>query len=190
MRRLPITLVLLLACRSADKMPDSTLSVDGAAPASTPTLRAPSNAVVTPRGLAPLVVGMTIGEASAELKTGLVAPPGADTSSCTYLQWSDAPEGVRIMTTAGRIARIDVNSGSNATAEGARVGDSEQRIDSLYKGRVVTSPHKYAPGHYLTVTPTAPADGDYRIVFETDGQRVTRYRVGRRPAVEYVEGCG
>ena len=27
------------------------------------------------------------------------------------------------------------------------------------------------------------------IVFETDGQRLTAYRSGRRPAVEYVEGC-
>jgi hypothetical protein len=30
----------------------------------------------------------------------------------------------------------------------------------------------------------------FRIVFETDGQRVTRFRAGRLPAVQYVEGCG
>jgi hypothetical protein len=134
--------------------------------------------------------GGTFAEASAALKTGLVAPPGADTSACTYLQWSDAPEGVRIMTAGGRIARIDVNSGSTATADGARVGDTEQRIDSLYKGRVVSSPHKYTKGHYLTVSPVAKTDSTYRIVFETDGQRVTKYRAGRRPEVELVEGCG
>jgi hypothetical protein len=26
-------------------------------------------------------------------------------------------------------------------------------------------------------------------VFETDGQRVTNYRVGRKPEVQWVEGC-
>jgi hypothetical protein len=187
--RLPsITLVVLLAgCSTTEKAPDSA-TVEKPAPATTAS--APAQAVVTERGIAPLTVGMTIAEASAALKTGLVAPPGADTSACTYLQWSDAPEGVRIMTAGGRIARIDVNSGSTATADGARVGDTEQRIDSLYKGRVVSSPHKYTKGHYLTVSPVAKSDSAYRIVFETDGQRVTKYRAGRRPEVELVEGCG
>jgi hypothetical protein len=35
-----------------------------------------------------------------------------------------------------------------------------------------------------------PSDTALRLVFETEGARVTRFRVGRRPAVEYVEGCG
>jgi hypothetical protein len=32
--------------------------------------------------------------------------------------------------------------------------------------------------------------GNNRIVFETDGKKVVKYRSGRLPAVEYVEGCG
>jgi hypothetical protein len=28
------------------------------------------------------------------------------------------------------------------------------------------------------------------IVFETDGKRVTMFRAGRMPEVEWVEGCG
>ena len=28
-----------------------------------------------------------------------------------------------------------------------------------------------------------------RLIFETDGQRVVRYRAGITPAVKYVEGC-
>ena len=35
----------------------------------------------------------------------------------------------------------------------------------------------------------AAADSMYRIVFETDGPRVTQYRSGRVPAVDYGEGC-
>ena len=34
-----------------------------------------------------------------------------------------------------------------------------------------------------------PADTTRRLVFETDGARVLRYRAGRRPEVEWVEGC-
>ena len=94
------------------------------------------------------------------------------------------------MVEEGRIARIDVDSGSVATAAGARVGDTEDRVMSLYPGRVTVSPQKYTSGHYLTVTPASPADSVFRIVFETEHGRVTHFRAGRRPPVEYVEGCG
>ena len=59
----------------------------------------------------------------------------------------------------------------------------------LYRGRVKTEPHKYVQGgHYLIVT--SPTDTMHQIVFETDGKRVTTYRVGRTPEVRWVEGCG
>jgi hypothetical protein len=81
-----------------------------------------------------------------------------------------------------------VRSGTIPTAAGARIGDTEARIKSLYEGRVTTTPHKYVKGgHYLTVT---PADTSYRIVFETNGKKVTSFRSGRVPEVEQVEGCG
>ena len=88
-----------------------------------------------------------------------------------------------------RIARVDVRSGTIATAEGAQIGDSSDRIRRLYAGRVTASPHKYTAGQYLTVGPASPADGEFRLVFETEGERVTRYRSGKLPQVQYVEGC-
>ncbi len=59
----------------------------------------------------------------------------------------------------------------------------------LYPGQVSISPHKYVDGHYLIVTPSAPADSTYRLVFETDGKLVTRFRSGKMPEVTWVEGC-
>ena len=60
---------------------------------------------------------------------------------------------------------------------------------ALYGGRVKSEPHKYVRGgHYLVVP--SPADSDAQLVFETDGKRVTSYRVGRLPEVRWVEGCG
>jgi hypothetical protein len=93
------------------------------------------------------------------------------------------------MAVGGQIARVEVTDSTVATAAGARVGDSEARINQLYAGRVQTGPHKYTNGHYLTVRRGTGADSAYRLVFETDGRRVTRYRGGRMPEVEWVEGC-
>jgi hypothetical protein len=94
------------------------------------------------------------------------------------------------MTAKGRIVRVDVDSGPTATVAGARIGDSEARINTLYAGRVETSPSKYTAGHYLSVKRPAAADSANRFIFETDGRKVTRYRAGRMPEVGYVEGCG
>jgi hypothetical protein len=86
------------------------------------------------------------------------------------------------------VARIDVDSAGIPTVEGAQVGDTEARIFELYHGRVASLPHKYLKdGHNLVVPQTST--GTSRYVFETDGKRVLRYRVGRPPAVDLVEGC-
>ena len=145
---------------------------------------------VTEHGIGRLRVEMTIAEATPVVQGLLVIPEGADTAQCAYLEWHDGPVGVGVMVERGRIARVDVDSATVATAAGARVGDSEERIQSLYAGRVTVSPDKYTDGHYLTVMPADPADSAFRIIFETEHDRVVRYRAGRRPAVEYVERCG
>jgi hypothetical protein len=133
---------------------------------------------------------MTLSDARAALSGALGAPKGRDPTGCDYVKWRGGPPGVRVMIEEGRIARIDVDSAAVPTTTGARVGDMEQRIKSLYPGQVTVTPLKYTDGHYLTVTPASPSDSGFRIVFETEKGRVTRYRAGRRPPVEYVEGCG
>ena len=142
---------------------------------------------VSEHGLGPLRTGMTVAQAKTALGSALVVPAEYDSAGCDYARWSAAPAGVRVMLDQGRIARIEVDSANVATAAGARVGDTEQRIQSLYPGRVTVTPHKYEDGKYLTVNTVG--DSSLAIVFETSKGRVTRYRAGRRPAVEYVEGC-
>ena len=75
------------------------------------------------------------------------------------------------------------------TREGAAVGDAEEKVLSLYGARARVEPHKYTGpvGHYIVVA--SPGDSNFRMVFETDGQRVLRFRAGRRPAVDFVERC-
>jgi hypothetical protein len=89
----------------------------------------------------------------------------------------------------GSIARVDVRSGTMPTEEGARIGDPDEQVRRVYEGRVTASPHKYTEGQYLTVTPASAADSAFRLVFETENGRVTRYRSGKLPQVLYVEGC-
>lgn len=141
---------------------------------------------MTPTGWGPIRVGMTVPEARKALGGSLADPRNRE---CDHVHPRPAPSGVLLMIVQGRVARVEVNDTTVATAEGARVGDSEARIEALYPGRVQSVPHKYEDGHYLIVRRGAGADTVYRLVFETDGRRVTRFRGGRVPEVEWVEGC-
>jgi len=181
-------LLAAMACGTGERSPsgDSAAAARDSSAGTNPTAR-PADSVVTEHGLGPLRAGMTIAEATTALGGALAVPTEYDTTLCDYAVWRGAPRGVRVMVDQGRIARVEVDSANVATAAGARVGDSEERIQSLYPGRVSVTPHKYEDGHYLTVN--GVGDSGVAIVFETSKGRVTRYRAGRRPAVEYVEGC-
>lgn len=134
---------------------------------------------------------MRVGMSSAEVRTtlGLAAAAPFAKGTCEYLEAAALPVRLYFMTESDTLVRIDVRDSTVATREGARVGDTEARIASLYGSALRVTPHKYTgpKGHYLTVTPAN--DSTHLIVFETDGERVTTYRVGRKPQVEYVEGC-
>lgn len=157
-------------------------STDSAAPPGGTSYR------ITPNSFGPLRVGMTVAEAAAAMGGGFAAPRGYD-GGCGYATLTKAPAGLAVMLEGGKIARFEVRSGGIKTAEGAGIGDSETRIKGLYGSTVASTPHKYVQGgHYLTVKPSSSSTN--RIVFETDGTRVTEYRSGKTPEVEQVERCG
>src|SRR5690606_21945109 len=137
----------------------------------------------TMQGSGPFRIGMTLSELAPHLATDV------DTTSlrpeCDYVRGAEAPDSMLFMIEDGRLARVDVIGGTAATGECAPVGEAADRILAPYPS-AVRGPHKYTDGAYLTV---AGADSTSKFVFETDGQRVTRYRAGVVPAVEYVEGC-
>ena len=144
---------------------------------------------VTATGYGALRVGMSVASAALALKSPVPSTTGLDTA-CAYVRFANAPPGMRIMVVNGNVARIEIDSTSIATGLGARIGDPETRIHELYGSRVVVQPHKYTPnGHYLIINPIPASDTGYKLVFETDGSRVTKYRAGRMPEVEWVERC-
>jgi hypothetical protein len=98
---------------------------------------------------------------------------------------------MRTMWVAATLARIDIGAPKLPTDRGVSVGDKAAKVEQLYGGSVTAMPAKYDPrGKYLVVKVGSGSDTTRRIVFETDSTtRITRYRVGREPEVEWVEGC-
>jgi hypothetical protein len=139
-------------------------------------------------GIGPIRVGMTIQQAEASARTRLLSQ-GGKLGNCWYVKPQGGPRDISFMVISGQIARVDIDGNSRITTiSGAKIGDSEDRIKSLYAVRI--TPHEYVRGgHYLTFIPTDTSDRQYRMVFETDGKRVKLIRAGRLPEVEYVEGC-
>lgn len=192
-------LLLATACGGGGEdrsgTPDSTAGATAAPPPTRDSAAARDTAwTLRHDGIGPLRVGMTVEEARAALGGDFTAP-GPDVGmpdgpeACQYARSGRFPAGVWVMLEGLRIARVEVDSGAIATAAGARIGDTEARINELYPGRVTVWPHKYTDGHYLYVRPAEPSDTTHLIVFETDGRVVQRFRGGRKPQVEYVEGC-
>ena len=150
--------------------------------------------VVLPDSFGPVPLGVPI-EVAAEALGSPITVDFSVSDGCAQTRAAMMPNGTSLMVirdsagAAPRVERVDVDSAGIKTREGAGVGDSEQQVLTLYEGRVRVEPHKYTGpvGHYLTVT--SPRDSAFMIIFETDGSKVLTFRAGRRPAVQFVEGC-
>jgi hypothetical protein len=182
LRAAPTFAALLTACAQG---PD-TASGGSAATSVAGAAASPAGWTVTEMGWGPVRAGMSVAEARAVLGGELGEPRNRE---CDHVAPPGGPKGVLLMIVGGQVARVEVTDTTIATAAGAHIGDTEARVHALYPGRVQTGPHKYVEGHYLVVRRGAGADSMYRLVFETDGQRVTRFRGGRFPEVEWVERC-
>ena len=143
---------------------------------------------VTDSGAGVLRIGMTRDQLALDMHSAVPKHTRAD-SGCAYLAVPGIPAGMRTMWVAATLARIDIGAPKLPTDRGVSVGDKAAKVEQLYQGSVTAMPAKYDPrGKYLVVK--TGADTTRRIVFETDSTtRITRYRVGREPEVEWVEGC-
>ncbi len=148
-----------------------------------------SDLALSEDGLGQIQIGMTLDEA---VNMGLLNERPDMKQACDFVfpaVGAGIPFGVNVMVVKGKIARIDVDTGTVATEDGAKIGDSEDRIKSIYGDELKITPHKYIEaGHYMTVLGDSASAGK-ALVFETDGKQVTMFRAGRIPEVEWVEGC-
>ncbi len=140
-------------------------------------------------GVGAVRVGMRVGPTArllnATARTERIEPD----ESCGQAFLSTAPTGVSFMVEGDTIVRVDIDSVGVKTEAGVGVGDTEADVRTRYKKLAKISAHPYEgpKGHYITVD--RAGDRRYRMIFETNGKIVTRYRVGRRDAVDLIEGC-
>ena len=172
-------------------MPAPTAAAPAPAPAPAPAHAIVKSAwAVTDSGAGVLRIGMTRDQLALDMHSAVPKHTRAD-SGCAYLAVPGIPAGMRTMWVAATLARIDVGAPKLPTDRGVGVGDKAAEVEQLYRGSVTAMPAKYDPrGKYLVVKVGSGSDTTRRIVFETDSTtRITRYRVGREPEVEWVEGC-
>lgn len=147
-----------------------------------------SDVALSEEGIGPVQIGMNLSDA---VNMGLLNDNPTRNPRCDWVYpavGSGIPD-VNVMVVSGKIARIDVDTGVVTTEDGGKIGDSEDRIKSIYGDEVQSEPHKYIQGgHYLTV-PGDSASAGKALVFETDGAHVTSFRGGRLPEVKWGEGC-
>lgn len=153
------------------------------------------NSKLAINGIGPFRIGMTVEEASRAAGVKLVfVASGPDAYSCSYFKPQVEPQGISFMVTKERIARVDISNERIATIRGAKIGDTEDRIISLYPGHIQVTKHPFPlrPNEnrkHLTFVPKDAADNNYRIIFETGNNRVYHLRSGKLPEVGYIEGC-
>jgi len=142
-------------------------------------------------GYGDMKLGSTVDEARAAWGGELNGAPMEGTT-CHYLwpKWISKPAEFAFMMEEGKFVRYDVGTDKETAPGGGKVGMTVDEVQKLYGGALKASPHKYTEGgQYLTIDAgdVAPTT---KLVFEADAAgKVTSWRVGLSPQVEYVEGC-
>jgi len=182
-------------------IPAANTPAESSPPASVPTAiatprpleRLSNRSAVTIHGIGPVRLGMTVEAAARAAGVALISSGESGTPGCSYVHPQGQDDEIGFMVIDGVIARVDVWQDSPVkTVSGIGIGSTEAEIIARFPGQIEVTPHEYTDGHYLTFVPRDAADRNYRIVFETDSaenNRVTQFRAGRLPEVNFIEGC-
>jgi hypothetical protein len=192
----------LAGCKPEASAPDAAPHAAEAPPAevvaSVPETVAPAMPDATPpsdtqasfAGYGDMKLGSTVDEAKAAWGGELNGKP-SEGSTCYYLtpKWVKKPSDFAFMAEDGKFVRYDVGIDKEAAPGGGKVGMTVDELQKLYGNALQTSPHKYVEGgQYLSIAASGVAPS--KLVFETDAAgKVSAWRVGLSPQVDYVEGC-
>jgi hypothetical protein len=145
---------------------------------------------ITFRGFGPAAFGADAQQVRTAWDGDLEAAP-PESEGCHYLMPQPPPAGgyrIAFMIEGGRFVRIDVRAADIVAPGGGRVDMTAEEIGALYPGRVEERPHKYVEGgKYLRIHGES---GSAVLLFSADADgRVSEWRIGVPPQVDYVEGC-
>jgi hypothetical protein len=139
---------------------------------------------ITKQGLGDVEIGMSVSAVEDVLGVTLDdLSNAAGDGSCATASLGGKVYG---LFTRSVLARIYISTSRYRTRKGVHVGDPARAVFRAYGRRVRSVPHAYVSGgRYLKVTM-----GHRRIVFETSRSgRITSISTGRKPEVDYIEGC-
>ncbi len=114
---------------------------------------------------------------------------GGPEETCYFLtpKWVKVPADFAFMIEDGKFVRYGTESAKFVAPGGGKVGMVAADLQSLYAGRIEDQPHKYTSGKYLRIKDATTGNA---LLFETNASgKVTEWRVGTPPQVDYVEGC-
>ncbi|GAE62565.1 hypothetical protein XPN_4471 [Xanthomonas arboricola pv. pruni MAFF 301427] len=141
-------------------------------------------------GYGDLRLGMDAAQARAAWGGDLRGEPATD-GGCYLLrpQWADDARRFGFMFEGDRLVRYQTNEPKEPAPGGGKVGMTLAQLRALYPAGLTEQPHKYVPGAFTLRL--ADAATRSALVFETDADgKVSSWRVGQPPQVDYVEGCG
>lgn len=183
-----------VVARDAPAAAPPPVSPDEGAPAETAHVSGPLPAAGTIgfEGFGPAAFGSSEEEVRMAWGSDLGEAAPSEPGGCYYLAPQPPPaDGYRIafMIEGDRFSRVDVRAEEVVAPGGGRVGMNAEEIGRLYGDRVERRPHKYVEGaRYLRIPDAAGGNGVLLFATDADG-RVTEWRVGVPPQVDYVEGC-
>jgi hypothetical protein len=193
-----VSLLALSACNRQHPADDATA----------PAVQTPATAASGPASPAPAPVGQARFDGYGDMRFGMTATEatkawGGDLNGrpgngeiCYYLNpvsantaKSTSPAYLAFMIESDKFVRYDVGNDKEIAPGGGKRGMTIDDIRKLYAGRIEERPHKYVEGgHYLRIK--ADDDSGGVLVFETDAAgKVSGWRVGQPPQVDYIEGC-
>jgi hypothetical protein len=210
MHRSPFLLVVaiaatasLVACKpaapAADEAPVAVTEQPAeATPVPTPETSGPDVAETPPAGEGQAGFAgygdMKLGSSVEEAKTawgGELDGKQGEAGGCYYLwpQWVKTPSDFAFMIEGDKFVRYDVGTDKEIAPGGGKVGMGVDQLNKLYADGLQSAPHKYVQGgQYLSIAASGVAPS--KLVFETDAAgKVSAWRVGLSPQVDYVEGC-
>ena len=152
---------------------------------------APAEGTITFAGFGPAPFGATDEAVRQSWGGDLGDAKPSEPGGCYYLIPQPlGAEGYRtaFMIEGDRFVRVDVRDASVTAPGGARVGMTGDEVRALYP-KIEEQPHKYDPaGKVLRAVDPAGGQGVLVLELDKDG-RVSAWRVGVPPQVDYVEGC-
>lgn len=145
-------------------------------------------------GYGALDLGLTADEARAEWTNGALQgkPDPRDPAACFHMSpaGQSSPAQLAFMFENDLLVRYSAESPDIAAPGGGKVGMDEATLQSLYGGTLETVPHKYVQGGKVLKSAEDGGGLPSKLVFELDAAgKVTSWRVGMVPQVDYVEGC-